>query len=82
MTRALRLLAFGALAVTAGTSGAMAQNLRQSATQLHRPQGITSQSYLTKSPTTQMLSCRWIRYTTPYMYDKNTCTGEVRPVLH
>jgi hypothetical protein len=60
----------------------MAQNLRQSATQTFRPQLSTPQSALAGSVTTQMRGpCRWVTHTTPYLYEKNTCSGEVRVLV-
>lgn len=28
------------------------------------------------------IPCTWVTYTTPYLYKKNTCTGEVQILLH
>ncbi|MCW2241921.1 hypothetical protein [Azospirillum canadense] len=67
MTRTVRLIALAALATMLGTAGASAQ--------LFKPQTSTT-------ATSNLQTCRWVTYTTPYLYQKNTCTGQVVILVH
>lgn len=68
MKRAVHLIALTALAAALGTAGASAQ--------VFRPQ-----TSATMTPRSTSL-CGWVTVATPYLYQKNTCTGEVRILPH